>query len=61
MHIDLGRARQWGERFPRATAFVAETPPAREVLADSRTTKGGGGGDTERAGMEVAQNVLAET
>ena len=33
MHIDLGPARRWGERFPvRATAFAAETPPAREVL-----------------------------
>jgi hypothetical protein len=27
MHIDLGPARSWGERFPRrATAFAAETP-----------------------------------
>ena len=43
MHVDLGPARQWGERFPvRATAFAAETPPAREVLADSRTMKSGG-------------------
>ncbi|MDB6182490.1 hypothetical protein PAF19_14115 [Paracoccus fistulariae] len=43
MHIDLGPARQWGKRFPiRAMAFAAETPPAREVLADSRTKKGGG-------------------
>ena len=34
-------ARQWGERFSvRAIAFAAETPPAREVLADSRTMKG---------------------
>ena len=38
IHVDLGPARQWGERFPvRATAFAEETPPAREVLADSRT------------------------
>ena len=29
IHVDLGTARQWGERFPvRATAFAAETPPA---------------------------------
>jgi len=56
VHVDLGPARQWGERFPvRATAFAAETPPAREVLADSRTMKGGGA-----AGVEVAQEVLAE-
>jgi uncharacterized protein YcbK (DUF882 family) len=38
IHVDLGPAHHWGERFPvRATAFAAETPPAREVLADSRT------------------------
>jgi zinc D-Ala-D-Ala carboxypeptidase len=43
MHIDLGPARSWGERFPkRSIAFAAETPPAREVLAESRTLKGGG-------------------
>jgi hypothetical protein len=43
MHVDLGPARRWGERFPvRATAFAAETPRARKVLADSRTMKGGG-------------------
>lgn len=41
MHIDLGPAREWGDRFQvRKTAFAAETPPAREVLADSRTMKG---------------------
>jgi hypothetical protein len=49
MHIDLGPARQWGERFPiRETAFAAETPPAREVLADSRTMKGGGAAPVRR-------------
>jgi hypothetical protein len=43
MHVDLGPARQWGERFPvRAIAFAEDTPPVREVLADSRTMKGGG-------------------
>jgi hypothetical protein len=59
------RVRQWGERFPvRATAFAAETPPAREVLADSRTMKGGGAAGVATlgaAGVEVAQSVLAET
>lgn len=64
MHIDLGPARQWGARFPvRATAFAAETPPAREVLADSRTMKGSGAAGVATlgaAGVEVAQNVLAE-
>lgn len=65
MHIDLGPARQWGERFPvRATAFAAETLPAREVLADSRTMKGGGAAGVATlgaAGVEVAQSVLVET
>jgi zinc D-Ala-D-Ala carboxypeptidase len=60
-----GPARQWGERFPvRATAFAAETPPAREVLADSRTMKGGGAAGVATlgaAGVEIAQSVLAET
>jgi hypothetical protein len=62
MHIDLGPARQWGERFPvRAIAFAEETPPAREVLAESRTMKGSGAAGVATlgaAGMEVAQNVL---
>lgn len=65
MHIDLGPARQWGERFPvRATAFAAETAPVREVLADSRTIKGSGAAGVATlgaAGVEVAQSVLAET
>jgi zinc D-Ala-D-Ala carboxypeptidase len=65
MHIDLGPARSWGERFPRrATAFAAETPPAREVLADSRTLKGGGAAGVATigaAGVEMAQEALPET
>ena len=65
IHVDLGPARQWGERFPvRATAYAEETPPAREVLADSRTMKGGGAAGVATlgaAGVEVAQSVLAET
>jgi len=65
MHIDLGPARQWGERFPpRATAFAAETAPSREVLAQSRTMKGSGAAVVATlgaAGVEVAQDVLAET
>ena len=64
MHVDLGPARSWGERFPkRATAFAVETPPAREVLATSRTLKGGGAAGVATigaAGVEVAQEVLAE-
>jgi len=65
MHVDLGPARSWGERFPvRATAFAAETSPAREVLADSRTMKGGGAAGVATLGatsVEVAQQVMAET
>jgi zinc D-Ala-D-Ala carboxypeptidase len=65
IHIDLGPARSWGERFPkRASAFALETPPAREVLAESRTLKGGGAAGVATigaAGVEVAQEVLRET
>jgi hypothetical protein len=65
MHINLGPARVWGERFPvRQTSFAAETPPEREVLAESRTIKGSGVAGVVTlgtAGVEVAQNVLAET
>ena len=65
IHIDLGPAREWGERFPaRATAFAPEVPPARELLAESRTLKGGGAAGVATvgaAGVEVAQQVLSET
>ena len=64
IHIDLGPARVWGERFPtRATAFAPEAPPAREALAESRTLKGAGAAGVATmgaAGVEVAQEVLAE-
>ncbi|MDZ4138570.1 MAG: D-Ala-D-Ala carboxypeptidase family metallohydrolase [Erythrobacter sp.] len=65
MHIDLGPERRWGEPFPlRATPFVPEVAPTREVLAESRTLKGGGAAGLATvgaAGVEVAQEVLAET
>lgn len=65
MHIDLGPARTWGERFPvRAVPFAPEAQPAREVLAESRTLKGAGvagGATVGAAGVEVLQDVLAET
>ena len=65
MHVDLGPARQWGERFPvRRTDFAAEAPPAREVLAESRTMRGGGAAGVATlgaAGVEMAQQVLADT
>ena len=64
MHIDLGPARVWGERFPaRATAFAAEPSPAREVLAESRTLKGSGAAGVATvgaAGVEAVREVLAE-
>ena len=42
MHIDLGPARSWGDPFPvRPVPFAPELPPAREVLTESRTLKGG--------------------
>ena len=65
MHIDLGQARQWGARFPvRAAAFAEDVQPAREVLAKSRTMKGGGTAGVATlgaAGVEVPQSVLSET
>ena len=64
MHIDLGPARTWGEKFPvRAMPFAPENPPAREVLAESRTLRGTGTAGLATvgaAGVEVAQEVLAE-
>jgi zinc D-Ala-D-Ala carboxypeptidase len=64
IHIDLGPARSWGERFPvRAATFAIETPLAREALAESRTLKGTGAAGVATvgaAGVEVAQEVLAE-
>lgn len=41
-----------------------ELPPAREVLSESRTLRGGGAAGAATvgaAGVEVLQNVLAET
>jgi len=64
MHIDLGPARNWGETFSmRAVPFAHETLPAREVLAESRTLRGTGAAGVATlgaAGVEVAQEVLAE-
>ena len=64
MHIDLGPARSWGEKFPvRPVPFATEVSPAREVLAESRTLKGAGAAGLATvgaAGVEVIQKVLAE-
>jgi len=65
MHIDLGPARSWGDPFPtRPVPFAPEQPPAREVLSESRTLRGGGAAGAATvgaAGVEVLQEVLAET
>ena len=45
-------------------AFTPELPPAREVLSESRTLRGGGAAGAATvgaAGVEVLQDVLAET
>ena len=64
IHVDLGPARSWGQRFRvRATAFATEVPPAREILAESRTLRGTGAAGVATlgaAGVEVAQEALAE-
>lgn len=64
IHVDLGPARTWGERFQmRAVAFAPEAPPARETIAQSRTLRGTGAAGVATvgaAGVEVAQEVLAE-
>jgi zinc D-Ala-D-Ala carboxypeptidase len=61
----ISAARSWGERFPKRTiAFAVETPPAREVLAECRTLKGGGAAGVATigaAGIEVPQEALTET
>ena len=65
VHIDIGRARQWGDRFPpRASRFAPDPPRLRESLSDSRTMKGGGAAGVatiSAAGVEVMQDVLANT
>ena len=65
IHIDLGPARTWGERFAkREIPFAPEVPPAREVLAESRTLKGGGAAGVATIGaasLEVAQEAFSET
>lgn len=64
MHIDLGPARTWGNKFPvHAVPFATEMPPVREALAESRTLRGTGAAGVATvgaAGVEVAQAVLAE-
>ncbi len=71
IHIDIGRARQWGDPFSprttrsgRATRFADELPRLRKNLTESRTMKGGGAAGVATlgaAGVEVIQDVLGET
>ena len=64
MHIDLGPARSWGVKFAeRAVPFAKEAPLEREKLSESRTLRGAGVAGVATvgvAGIEVAQQVLAE-
>ncbi|MCC6007550.1 MAG: peptidase M15, partial [Rhodobacteraceae bacterium] len=64
MHIDLGPARSWGNPFPvQAEAFAHESPPAREILAQSRTLRGTGAAGVATigtAGIEVVHDALTE-
>lgn len=71
MHIDIGRARQWGDPFPpratrggRTTRFAPEPPHLRETLTESRTMKGGGAAGVATigaAGVEVVQQAVTDT
>ncbi len=65
MHIDTGRARQWGDPFPpRASRFADEPPRPREPLTESRTMKGGGAAGVATigaAGVEVVQQAVTDT
>ncbi len=65
MHIDTGRARQWGDPFPpRSTRFAPEPPRLRETLTESRAMKGGGAAGVATigaAGVEVVQQAVSDT
>ena len=63
MHVDTGPARESGERFrARTVPRTAETPPAREPLADGRARRGGGLADAATlCGAGVAREVPAGT
>jgi len=65
MHVDIGRARQWGDPFPpSASRFSDEPPRPRETLTESRIMKGGGTAGVATvgaAGVEVVQQAVADT
>ena len=70
MHVDIGRARQWGDPFPprairggRTARFAGEPPHPRESLTESRTMKGGGAAGLATigaAGVEVVQQAVVD-
>lgn len=64
MHVDLGPAREWGTPWPAIAPEFTPEPGAPKPLAQSRTMKGGGAAGLATvgaAGVEVAQDVLADT
>ncbi len=65
IHIDIGRARQWGDPFPpRGSRFADEPTHPRASLTESRTMKGGGVAGVSTlgaAGVEVVQQAVADT
>ena len=65
MHVDTGRARQWGDPFPpRSSRFASEPPQLRESLTESRTMKGGGAAGVATigaAGIEAVQQAVTDT
>jgi hypothetical protein len=64
MHVDLGPAREWGTRWPVTAATFTPEPPAPKPLSESRAMRGSGAAGLATvgaAGVEVAQDVLAET
>ncbi|MGM0583278.1 MAG: D-Ala-D-Ala carboxypeptidase family metallohydrolase [Pseudomonadota bacterium] len=64
MHIDLGPAREWGERWPTGAPRFSPEPPPRKPLSHSRTMKGGGAAGVATlgaAGVEVVQEAVTET
>lgn len=65
IHIDIGRARQWGDPYPpRSDRFALEPTRVRESLSESRTMKGGGAAGVATigaAGIEVVQQAVADT
>jgi hypothetical protein len=63
MHIDMGRVRTWGTRFPTTTPVFSEEPKVVEELGSSRTVLGGsaaGVGGVAVIGQAIAEIEKAE-